>query len=237
MPKEISHERSVIVAADVEPQKYPDLVVATCKVDKIGGYKVGAALGLSMGLPRLVEQTREIAGDTWMVYDHQKAGTDIPDTSKEILDVVAKSGVDAVILFPLSGPETAAKWIEVAQDKGLMVLVGGHMTHPKFLRSEGGYIDDNAPVEIYTLVAELGVRNFVVPGNKPEFVKKYKGLLDELLGEGQYTLYAPGFITQGGDIAETGQVAGKLWHAIVGGAIYKEEDMSAAARRVVSKLS
>jgi orotidine-5'-phosphate decarboxylase len=96
-----------------------------------------------------------------------------------------------------------------------------------------------SPEQIYTIAAQNGVTNFVVPGNKTEFVLKYRKLSEELLGKGNFTLYAPGFISQGGDISETGKVAGENWHAIVGSAIYNAEGvewMRGAAIKVTSQI-
>ncbi|MDP2864307.1 MAG: hypothetical protein Q8N73_01445, partial [bacterium] len=90
-----------------------------------------------------------------------------------------------------------------------------------------------------TIAAENGVSNFVVPGNKTEFVLRYRELLEKLLGQGNFTLYAPGFIAQLGIISETGKVAGESWHAIVGSAIYKAEgveNMRKAALEVTSQI-
>jgi len=57
------------------------------------------------------------------------------------------------------------------------------------------------------------------------------------LGDGNFTLYAPGFIAQGGVITETGKVAGKNWHAIVGSAIYKADNTTKAAQEIVSQIT
>jgi orotate phosphoribosyltransferase len=110
------------------------------------------------------------------------------------------------------------------------------MTQKKFLASEEGFIADSAPEKIYSIAAKNGVRDFVVPGNKVEFVQKYRELLENLLGQGNFVLYAPGFIAQGGDISETGKVAGENWHPIVGSAIYKAENKREAAKKITEKI-
>jgi orotidine-5'-phosphate decarboxylase len=96
------------------------------------------------------------------------------------------------------------------------------MTHGQFLVSEGGYIADDAPVRIFENAYNLDVRDFVVPGTKIQWVKDLRERLTNLLGDGNYDLYAPGFISQGGDITECGQAAGPRFHAIVGSAIYNK---------------
>lgn len=232
----ISLPRSVIPACDVSDlESFGRLVRETTEVPGIGGYKVGLELAIPFGLPEVVRVVRAYT-KLPVIYDHQKGGTDIPELGPKFAKAVAKSGADAVILFPFGGAETEREWIVACKIEGLTVLVGGHMTQKKFLASEGGFIDGAGPEQIYTIAAETGVRDFVVPGNRVEFVSLYKGLLDKLLGEGQYTLYAPGFIDQGGDITETGKVAGDNWHAIVGGAIYRAENIREAAIQSTSQI-
>lgn len=236
MRKFIALDRSVIVACDVASlEDLDELVKNTSKIEGIGGYKVGLELIIREGLPSVVERIRQHS-EKPVIYDHQKGATDIPALGQKFARACKDSEVDAVILFPFGGAETEVAWIKACQDEGLTVLVGAHMTQKKFLASEGGFIADEAPEEIFRVAAENGVRDFVVPGNKPEFVAKYRQLLTELLGEDNFSLYAPGFIAQGGEISETGKVAGRRWHAIVGSAIYKAEDKTYAAREVTSQI-
>jgi orotidine-5'-phosphate decarboxylase len=231
----IAADRSVIVAADVEASKLSELVKKTCVVEGIGGYKVGLELALEKGLPEIVAKVKDNT-TLPVIYDHQKAGNDIPDMGSKFARVCKGSGVDAVILFPFAGAKTERDWIHACQDKGLGVLVGAHMTQPEFLYSEGGSVADAAPSRIFAIAAEAGVRDFVVPGNKIEYVQGYKRLLDGLLGKDEFTLYAPGFITQGGEISDFAKAAGNKWHAIVGSAIYKAVDMTTAARQMTQNI-
>lgn len=234
--KLIKEDRTVIAAADVKSlKKLEDLVDATCDVQGIGGYKIGFALGLTYGLEKVVKVIRGLT-DLPIIYDHQKAGTDIPDLGPTFAEVVAKSGVNAAILFPFGGAATEREWIDACWDENLTVLVGGHMTQKEFLASEGGFIADTAPTDMYTIAANEGIRNFVVPGNKIEFVSEYRKLLEKLLGKGNFALYAPGFISQGGEITQYAKEAGPIWHAIVGSAIYKADDMEKAAKTVTANL-
>ncbi len=239
MQKLIERQKSVIPACDVSDiNKLECLVLATAKVPGIGAYKVGLELVIPFGLGRVVRTIR-MHSDLPIIYDHQKGGTDIPDLGPKFAKAVKMFGADAVIIFPFGGAATEEKWIEACQKEKLVVLVGGHMTQPKFLENEGGFIANSGPEEIYKLAAKSGVTNFVVPGNKTDFVLKYRQLLEGILGVGNFTLYAPGFFSQGGDISETGKVAGDNWHAIVGGAIYGQEGvekMQEAALTVTSQI-
>lgn len=240
MAELIHYQRSVIVACDVASlSKLGGLVHATRSVYGIGGYKIGLELVIRCGLDAAVDVVRKCGSTLPIIYDHQKGGTDIPELGPKFAKAVKAAKADAVILFPLSGPSTERTWIKACQDEGLTVLVGGHMTHRAFMGSEGGYIVLDAPEEIYGIAARNGVRDFVVPGNKAEYVSLYRHLLESILGEGNFTLYAPGFIAQGGDITETGKEAGERWHAIVGSALYNQqgvENIRRVAEQLVSQL-
>ena len=232
--------RSVIPACDVGTlEKLKELVKATAPIPGIGGYKVGLELTIPFSLTEVVAIIREHSNAP-IIYDHQKAATDIPELGPKFARAVKISGADAVILFPFGGAATEEAWIKTCQDAELTVLVGGHMTQARFLESEGGFIADSGPEAIYRLAAEKGVTDFVVPGNKTDYVLKYRQLLEEALGVDKFVLYAPGFISQGGDISETGKVAGANWHAIIGSAIYKKEGVDAmrqAAKEATSQIA
>ena len=233
MGKIIDWDKSIIPACDVPLEVYERILENTGDIDKIGGYKIGIALALNYGLPDIVKVAKEYT-DKPIIYDHQKAGTDIPDMGEKFAKVCKNAGVDAIILFPQSGPETEKAWIEAAKEEDLGIIVGGLMTHPKYVRSEGGYLADEAVMRMYLNGADLGVTDFVVPGNKPDDIKRIKETLEE---RGiSPTFYAPGFVAQGGEITKAARAAGNNWHAIVGRGIYKAKDIRKAALELTSKL-
>jgi len=233
MKKIIKREKSVIIACDVDLELYEKIIKETKDISEIGGYKVGSLLALNYGLPKIVKLARKYT-EKPLIYDHQKAATDIPELGREFVVVCKKAGLDAIILFPQAGPETERAWIEAAKEENLAVMVGGSMTHPKYKRSEGGYLADEAILEIYLLAAELGVTDFVVPGNKLEEFKRIKELLEK--SGVKSTFYAPGFIAQGGEITEAAKVAGNNWHAIVGRGLYQVKSLKKAALEYTSQL-
>ena len=237
MKRIIKAKKSVIVAADVPNLGALKKLTREVKgVPGIGGFKIGFRITFRNIVTAVHIIQDEYSPDAVIIYDHQKAGNDIPALGKDFADDLKKAGVSAVILFPFAGPKTQTAWTNACFEAGLQVLTGGIMTHPNFLVSEGGYIADEAPERIFRLACKLGVEHFIVPGNKLNWVKKLRSLLIEILGEGNYTLSAPGFITQKGDISECGIVAGNEWHAIVGSAIYNAEDMREATMAVTRQI-
>ncbi len=230
--KIIAADRSVIPACDVPFEEFEDLVRQTADVPGIGGYKIPARAGRK-GWEKWVEVARKYT-DKPLIHDGQKWGTDIPDTGKEIMSDLKAAGLDAVILFPQSGPETERAWIYQAYNAGLKVIVGGRMTHPAYAVSEGGFITDEGALDMYKIAARAGVNNFVVPGNKPEVIQQVREVVE---AEGvSPVFYAPGFIAQGGKIADAAKVAGDRFHGIVGRGIYQVPDKKAAAIEHTSQL-
>jgi orotidine-5'-phosphate decarboxylase len=226
MHKIINRQRSIIPACDVEFAQFEKVLIATKDIPEIGAYKIGSVLALSEGLPRIVQTARAYT-DKPLIYDHQKAGTDIPDTGKAFAETLKRCGIDAIILFPFSGPETQHAWIRAAQSVGLAVIVGAHMTHGHFLASEGGYIDDAAIEKMLINAAVNNIADYVVPGNKPEVIGRLRRQLSDAGVDP--VLYAPGFVAQGGTITSAGEAAGSSWHAIIGRAIYGAKDIRVAA--------
>lgn len=233
MPPIIATDRSIIPACDVDVDRYEEIVRETCDIPQVGGYKIGAVLALSVGLKTVVDVARSYT-DKPLIYDHQKAGTDIPETGTGFVEMLKEFGIDAMILFPLAGPHTQTAWIQSALEVGLPIIVGGHMTHESFLVSDGGYIADTAVEKIYSNSAFLRVTDYVVPGNKPDVIRQLRHVLTAAGIDP--VLYAPGFISQGGTISEAASAAGPRWHAIVGRALYEARDIRAAAQSLITHL-
>ena len=199
----------------------------------VGAYKISAVLALSVGVTEVVRIASKHS-DKPLIYDHQKAGTDIPETGQAFAAMLKQSGISALIIFPLAGPATQTAWTNFAKEVDLPVIVGARMTHENFLLSEGGYIDDSAVDTIFERAAHAGVTDFVVPGNKPEVFSRVRRFLSPFGIDPVF--YAPGFIAQGGVISEAAKVAGPRWHAIVGRAIYDAKDILQATLEVASAL-
>ncbi len=218
----------IIPACDVETlDELAKLVGATSTVNGIVGYKVGAILGLTYGLANVVGAIKE-QSNLPILYDHQKAGTDIPQLAEEFTRVWQEAGVAAAIVFPQAGPETEEALLRAIIGQGMIAIVGGEMTHPRYLSKDGGYLSDDAPARMYKVAADIGVTHFVVPGNRPGAVEKYAKLIGGAIQTPRFLL--PGIGRQGGDI-ETAFAAtlGHPAYAIIGSGIYKAADVTQAA--------
>ncbi|MBI2559064.1 orotidine 5'-phosphate decarboxylase [Candidatus Woesearchaeota archaeon] len=227
----IKLKKSVIPSCDVDSlEKLSKLVKSTCSVRGVGAYKIGFELVVPFGMEKAVKTIRKIT-KLPVIYDHQKAGTDIPEMGSKFMK--ACKYADAVILFPQAGPETETAWIKAAQQAKMNVIIGGEMTHQAYLKGAGGFIDDDAPKRIYEIAASMGVTDFVIPGNKPEKSMEYVNLIKNKIKNPVF--YSPGLIAQGGGISD---LAKKLdsWHAIVGRAIYEAKDMRKAAEELTKEL-
>ena len=233
MEKIIKISKSIIPSCDVSDlNKLKKLVRETCSVEGIGAYKIGLELCIPYGICQIIDVIRKFT-DLPIIYDHQKAATDIPELGEKFAKAV--KGVNAVILFPMAGPETEEAWVKACKKEKLGIIIGGEMTHKGYLKQENGFIDDSAPLKIYEIASKLGVKDFVVPGNKPEKIKYYKAFL-EARGI-KPVFYSPGLIAQGGEITESAKAAGSNWHAIVGRALYNAKDINKAAKELTSQLS
>ncbi|MEM1515674.1 MAG: hypothetical protein QXH24_06500 [Candidatus Bathyarchaeia archaeon] len=229
----IEYGKSVIVACDVRSlEELRRLVEQTCDIYGVGGYKIGSILAIRYGLATIVETIRGFT-DLPIIYDHQKGMTDIPDLAEDFVSMLKELHVNALIGFPFSGPLTEERWIRVCEKIGLGIIIGGEMTHPKFKRSEGGYISDKALDKIYLLAAKLGVNNFVVPGTKKDRILYYRKLLENV---NDLTLYIPGLIAQGGVLSEVARVAGPRWHAVIGRTIYASLNIRATTMEIVNAI-
>lgn len=194
------------------------VVSAVGRHPAVEGFKIGFALGLAHGLPAVMAMIRRHS-DRPVIYDHQKAATDIPDTGRLFARTLAEAGIDGAILVPQAGPATLDAWITALAENGRQVIVGGLMTHPAYRRSEGGYLDDDAPATIYRRAIERGVTGFVVPMTKPAAVAE---LVATVAFPATSVFYSPGFGAQGGDPA-TLPGPGRLV-PIVGRALLQAED-------------
>ncbi|MGC8936854.1 MAG: orotidine 5'-phosphate decarboxylase / HUMPS family protein [Candidatus Methanomethylicaceae archaeon] len=223
------------MACDVNSiERLQEIVVSSCDLDSVGGYKVGFSLVLRFGLPKIVSTIRNYS-EKPIIYDHQKGATDVPHTGNIFSGALAESEVDYAILFPFGGPSTEMAWIESLKKDGIIPIVGGILTVSDFLSSSGGYISDEAPLKIFETASRMGVRDFVLPGNNLQILNHYKQKIDPLVSSPVY--YLPGLGTQGGDIRSCGKIMRGSWHAIVGRSVYAAKDIRTALKALIADLS
>jgi len=223
----------VIVSCEVKTiEELKKLVAATCSVEGVVGYKHGFMLGLGFGLKTVVDVMRDIT-DLPVIYDHQKAGTDIPAMGMEFAAAMKRAGVDSAIIFPQAGPKTQEAFVKALLQQGVVPMVGGDMTHDGYLESEGGYIAAGAPEKMYENGAKAGTEFFIVPGTKPAAIRKYAALLGGLT---KPKFCMPGIGRQGGDIRTAFESCqGNPAYAIIGTAIHSAADMTTAAKKFCSE--
>jgi orotidine-5'-phosphate decarboxylase len=227
----MNRTRKMIPALDItDLEQIKELIKKIDDSDFIYGYKAGFSLGLTHGLPKVVDAIRSVS-DKPIIYDHQKAATDIPDTGKLFNEIMKNSGINEVILFPQAGPVTLKAWVEAVIANDMKVIVGGIMTHPAFVESEGGFIRDEAVTEIYKLAYENGARDFVVPLTKSDATRK----LYETAGlDESCNFYSPGYGKQGGDPAQFDFI--KTHYIIVGRALFAAADPAEYVRETEEEL-
>jgi orotidine-5'-phosphate decarboxylase len=214
----IHQKRSIIPALDTNLITAEKIVRETASSKWLGAYKVGFYLAMTQGLPKVVEMIRSYSTKP-IIYDHQKAGNDIPDTGELFVSACMESGIDSAILFPFTGPVTEETWIKAAQNKNFNIMVGAWMTHAGFEESAGGNLSPEEILTIYSRASDLGVTEFVVPGTKLAALRLIHQLLQSKAPTANLSFYTPGIQTQGGSIAEILKLIPENIHFIVGRAL------------------
>lgn len=224
-------DNGVIPALDVESvDELRRLVEMTHDIEGVVGYKLGVVGALRLGLRGAVRAVREIT-DLPIIYDHQKAGPDIPDMAGKYVSICKEAGVHGLILFPLAGQRSVREFVGHAQLEGLVPIVGGALPFEEYYVSGGGYVADDVLERIFSLSATLGVADFVVPANDPETVRRHaESLKAGVEGPG---VFLPGIGALGGSIEEAfAAAAGCRRYAVVGRGIYRSDDPRARARQL-----
>lgn len=220
----------IIVACDVASREdFANILSSTSDIDGIVGYKVGFSLALRLSLRAVVKQIKGETGKP-VIYDHQKAATDIPATGRLFAETCRDAEVDAAILFPQAGPRTEEAFISALVEASVTPIVGAVMTHAAYLTTDGGFIIPDAPEKIFDIAMRSGVRDFVLPGNQPQTISKLSSAIGNKINDP--TFFMPGIGTQGGTYA-TALTAARPHRAfaIIGSAIYSSTDPRSAVGR------
>ena len=224
----------ILVALDIDSlDQMRQVVEHTTSIPGIVGYKVGLTVTLRLGLGGAVRHLRA-STDLPLIYDHQKAGPDVPDMAPKFSATCKEAGVDGLILFPIAGPRAVVAFAGSAYRNRLLPIVGGDLPFPDYNASGGGYVIDDALEKIFRKAVEIGVDHFVVPGNTPEKVGHHARWLVEKVE--RPSLFIPGIGALGGSIADAFAAApGCNAYAVVGRAIYGAADPAEAARRLAEE--
>lgn len=209
------------------------VVASTTRIPGVVAYKVGLTATLRLGLEGAIKMLRAVT-DLPLIYDHQKAGPDVPDMAAKFAVTCRSAGADGLILFPIAGPRAVDEFVGHSHKNRLMPVVGGDLPLPDYNVSGGGYIADDALGRIFDRAIGHGADHFVVPANVPEKVAAHARALMERID--QPTLFLPGIGALGGTISDAFAAAkGCRCYAVVGRAIYGAPDPNEAAKKLAGE--
>ena len=209
------------------------VVEATTDVPGVVGYKLGLTVVLRLGLAGAVQKLRG-ATNLPIIYDHQKAGPDVPDMAVKFCATCREAGVDGLILFPTAGPRAVSAFVGESFRNRLLPIVGGDLPFPDYNAAGGGYVIDNALDLIFDRAMAIGADHFVVPGNTPDKLRHHAARLRERIDVP--VLLVPGIGPLGGTLTDAVKAApGCRVFGVVGRAVYAAPDPRAAAKRLVDE--
>jgi orotidine-5'-phosphate decarboxylase len=143
MAKTLKGEMGIVPALDIDSHDHLERVVrGTSRREGVAGYKLGLTSVLRFGLQESVRRLRDLT-DLPIIYDHQKAGPDMPDMAKKYTAMCKEADVDGLILFPVAGPTAVDRFVGEAVSAGLIPFVGGEIPVPDYSVSGGGYMLDD----------------------------------------------------------------------------------------------
>ena len=229
-------DRGIIIAADVRSlDELRSLSRIGAAISEVVAIKVGFTLALGHGLRAVVDNVSEVS-TLPVIYDHQKAGTDIPQMGRPFAEVCRDAGVRGVIFFPQAGPRSLEGFVMAAIEHALTPIVGLVMTHSAYLQSDGGYIADDAPEAMCKDAIALGVKDFVLPGTKPDIVARFSN--GPIARCETAAILMPGIGSQGGSLTKAfAAAAPHRRFAIIGSAIYRADDPRTALNEFAGELS
>ena len=212
------------------------VVDATCDIDEVIEYKLGMHAVLHIGLFNAVKAIREFT-EKPVIYDHQKAGADMPDSAGGFVRICEQTGISGLILYPVAGPTAVREFVTHSLNAGLDPVVGGHIPVPDYAISGGGYLADDTVDRIMSLAAGLGATHFVLPANEPENIqRRSEWLLTHVI---EPVLYVTGIGPLGGSITESFQAAQGIAtrRAIIGRRICAADDPHGATQTLADEMN
>jgi orotidine-5'-phosphate decarboxylase len=184
---------SIIPSMDVDIEDMVRIIDNVKNLKKeVGGLKIGSLLIWKYGLEKVVSEIKSVC-DLPIMFDAQKAGTDIPSIVEEQVRLVADVDIDAFIASPLgSGSKTLESFIKTSFECDVTPIVVLEMTHPM----ANAFLKEDVGEKILTQSLEMGVENFVAPANNPERIRIYRNLASEK--DKTIKIFSPGVGPQGG---------------------------------------
>lgn len=231
-----SAKLGIVPALDIDSLAHMTRVVrATTRVEGIVGYKLGLTTVLRLGLAGAVRRLRKET-DLPIIYDHQKAGPDMPDMAGKFVALCKEAGVDGLILFPIAGPTAVREFAGRAIKAGLVPVVGGEIPVPDYGIAGGGFVADDGLERIIRHAASTGVRHYVLPANDPKRIRSRTRWIVKHVK--RPTVFLTGFGPLGGVIGKAFAAASDCPRrlAVIGRNITASPDPAESARRLVDEI-
>lgn len=211
------------------------VVEQTSRVEGVAGYKLGLTGSLKQGLGPAITSIRRIT-DLPVIYDHQKAGPDMPDMAAKFAAICAEAGADALILFPVAGPQAVRSFTGETLRNGMVPVVGGHIPVPDYCISGGGFMVDDVIHRIVENAAAAGARHFVLPANNEAAIRRHVGWAAKAVEDP--VVFLTGFGALGGEIDKAFAAASGSSHryAIVGRNVCESPSPAESAKRFVDAM-
>jgi orotidine-5'-phosphate decarboxylase len=165
MAKVLKGEMGIVPALDIDSHDHLEVVVReTAKREGVAGYKLGLTSVMRFGLKESMRRLRDLT-DLPILYDHQKAGPDMPDMAIKYTAMCKEADVDGLILFPVAGPTAVDSFVGEAVRAGIVPVVGGEIPVPDYGVSGGGYMLDDALDRILVRAVQNKADHFVLPAH------------------------------------------------------------------------
>lgn len=236
MTRKITATMGIVPALDVEDHEQFEFVVkATTRTEGVVGYKLGLSTVLTFGLKESVRRLRDLT-DLPILYDHQKAGPDMPDTARKYTAMCAEAGVDGLVLFPVAGPTAVDRFVGETMKAGMTPVVGGEIPVPDYGASGGGYMLDDALDRILADSVKIGTDHFILPAHDPAKIARWSKWIAANVADP--FVFMTGFGSLGGTIEDAFRAAApsKRRFAIVGRLITQAKDPAQAAGTLYGQM-
>ncbi|WP_322516117.1 hypothetical protein SR870_00570 [Rhodopseudomonas palustris] len=165
MAKLLEGAMGIVPALDIDSHEQLEFVVReTSKREGVAGYKLGLTSVMRFGLKESMRRLRDLT-DLPILYDHQKAGPDMPDMAVKYTAMCKDADVDGLILFPVAGPTAVDGFVGEAIRANIVAVVGGEIPVPDYGVSGGGYMLDDALDRILVRAVANKADHFVLPAH------------------------------------------------------------------------